>query len=88
LDEDTILAEEGNFGNVTTCPGGVIHVNLAHLSLKFLPEDFVRFTDLMSRARGKFETKRPRPDGKPKLQVVTNSQDDEDSGEDEDKNEE
>jgi hypothetical protein len=42
----------------------------------------------MSRARGKFETKRPRPDGKPKLQVVTNSQDDEDSGEDEDKNEE
>jgi hypothetical protein len=80
LDEDTILAELEKFGNVTVCPGGVIHVNLAHLSLKFMPEDFVRLSDLIAKARGNFESRNPRPDGKPKLRVAPKPGDDEEPG--------
>ena len=69
-DEQTILASDENFGNVAVCPGGVVHVNLVHLSLKFLPEDFVRLSELVNKARLKLE-QRPTPRGKPRLQVVT-----------------
>lgn len=79
MDEDTLLAEIESFGNVTICPGGVVHVNLAHLSLKFMPEDFQRFSDLMAKARVKYESRSPRPDGKPKLQLISNPDEDESS---------
>ncbi len=81
MDEDKLLAEIENFGNVTICPGGVVHVNLAHLSLKFMPEDFQRFSDLMAKARVKYESKRTRPDGKPKLQIISNPDEDQSSPE-------
>lgn len=68
-DEQTILASDENFGNVAVCPGGVVHVNLVHLSLKFLPEDFVRLSELVNKARLKLEQKPP-PRGKPRLQLV------------------
>jgi hypothetical protein len=72
LDDQTILASEENFGNVTVCPGGVVHINLAHLTVKFLPSDFVRFSDLISKARLKFDPPRPGK-GKPKLHVVSDA---------------
>jgi hypothetical protein len=70
LDDSTVLASEENFGNVTVCPGGVVHVNLAHVSLKFMPTDFVRFSDLISKARLKFDPPRPEK-GKPRLHLVS-----------------
>lgn len=69
--DDTILASEENLGNVTVCPGGVVHINLAHCSLKFLPSDFVKFSKLISKARLNFDSPR-RGDGKPRLHVVCN----------------
>ncbi len=69
-EDQTILASDENFGNVSMCPGGVVHVNLVHLSLKFLPEDFVRFCELVGKARLNLD-QRPPQRGKPHLQVVT-----------------
>lgn len=69
-EDQTILASDENFGNVAVCPGGVVHVNLVHLSLKFLPEDFVRLSELLSKARLNLEQKPP-PRGKPRLQLVS-----------------
>ena len=55
MDNHTILADDENVGNVVVCPGGVVHVNLTHLSLKFTPEDFLKFSELIDKARRKYE---------------------------------
>jgi hypothetical protein len=70
LDEQTILASEENFGNVSVCQGGVVHVNLVHMTIKFLPGDFEKFAQLISRARMNLEAGRPTR-SKPRLQVVS-----------------
>ena len=69
MDDQTVLASTENFGTVSVCPGGVVHINLPHCSLKFLPSDFVKFAELIAKARVKFEQP-VRPDGKPRLQLV------------------
>jgi len=69
LDEQTILATLENFGAVSVCHGGVVHVNLPHCSLKFLPSDFAKLCELIANARMKFDLPR-RGDGKPRLQIV------------------
>lgn len=71
MDEHTILSSDGNFGTVTVCPGGVVHVNLAHLSLKFVTSDFVRFSDLINRARVALGSPAQPIAGKPHLQLVS-----------------
>lgn len=68
--DDQILASEENFGSVTVCPGGVVHVNLAHCSLKLLPSDFIKFCELITQARTKFGPPRAMG-GKPRLQLVS-----------------
>jgi len=71
VDDHTILASDGNFGTVTVCPGGVVHINLAHLSLKFVASDFVRFSELLNRARVTYEGRPLQVAGKPHLQLVS-----------------
>lgn len=70
MEEHTILAKDETFGTVSVCPGGVVHVNLPHCSLKFLPSDFLKFSELVGKARLNFDNLAPRADGKPRLQVV------------------
>jgi hypothetical protein len=70
LDDQTILAVLENFGTVSVCPGGIVHVNLAHCSLKFIPSDFEKFCQLVEQAHRKFDLPR-RVSGRPTLQVVT-----------------
>jgi hypothetical protein len=70
VEDHTILANSENFGNVTVCPGGVIHVNLPHCSLKFTPSDFVKFTELMGKARLNFDSS-SRTSAKPRLHLVS-----------------
>ncbi len=70
MEDHTILATEENFGAVSVCPGGVVHINLAHLTLKFLPSEFEKFSDLVAKAKLNF-TRPKRTEGKPHLQVVT-----------------
>lgn len=80
MDDHTILSTEENFGAVSVCPGGIVHINLAHVTLKFLPSDFEKFCDLIAKA--KLRTVRPmRTEGKPKLQVVTTDKSSEDNTE-------
>jgi hypothetical protein len=81
LDDQTILASEENMGNVTVCPGGVIHINLPHCSLKFLPSDFLKFSELISKARTRFDPP-VRGDGKPRLQIVSTDSKNEPTGDD------
>jgi len=69
VDDHTILAGEDNFGNVSVCPGGVVHVNLVHVSLKFLPQDFVRLCELVAKARQNLDAP-PAAGGKHRLHVV------------------
>ncbi|HTY23232.1 MAG TPA: hypothetical protein VMC85_08885 [Desulfomonilaceae bacterium] len=69
MDDQTILSSEENFGNVAVCPGGVVHVNLTYYSLKFLPEDFIKFSELIDTARRKFELP-PSGGNKPRLHLV------------------
>ncbi len=69
MEDQTILANFENFGNVTICPGGVVHVNLSHCSLKFMPSDFVKFTELISKARINFDSP-SRQGAKPHLHLV------------------
>jgi len=69
LDDQTILATSENFGTVSVCHGGVVHINLPHCSLKFLPSDFAKFCELIANARMKFDVPK-RPDGKARLQLV------------------
>jgi hypothetical protein len=74
VDDQIILANAENFGTVTVCPGGVVHVHLPHCSLKFMPSDFERFYKLIAQASAKYEA--PRPSGKPRLQVVQSTSED------------
>ena len=69
LDDQTIISSEENFGTVAVCPGGVVHINLAHCSLKFVASDFLKFSDLISQARLKFDP--PPRGGKPHLHVIS-----------------
>lgn len=80
MDDQTILASEENFGNVTVCPGGVVHVNLAHLSLKFVPSDFTKFSNLISKARLKFDAPAPEKT-KPRLHLVPDERADDERSE-------
>jgi len=73
LDEQTILANAEDFGNVSVCPGGVIHLNLTHCSLKFLPADFIRLSDMIAEARRNYGPPQPQLDGKARLTVVPNN---------------
>jgi hypothetical protein len=70
LDDQTILATIENFGSVTVCPGGVVHVHLPHCSLKFAPGDFSKFCELIGKARLAFEAPR-KGSAKPRLQLVS-----------------
>jgi hypothetical protein len=79
LDEQTILASEENFGNVAVCPGGIVHVNLTHCSLKFLPQDFVKFSELVGRAILKYQASPAQTSGKPRLHLVSSEATDEKS---------
>lgn len=69
--DDQIVASIEDFGNVYVCPGGVIHINLAHMSLKFGPGDFAKFADLISQANGSLNAPRRRSGAKPQLQLVS-----------------
>ncbi len=72
--DQTILVDDENFGNVIVCPGGVVHVNLTHVSLKFLPDDFLKFADLIEKAHRKYEA--PLLTGsKPRLHLVAQEED-------------
>lgn len=76
MDDQKVLSSEDGFGAVTVCPGGVVHVNLPHFTLKFLPEDFDRFSDLIAKAR--LNRDRPKKvDQRPKLQLVSSEDDSE-----------
>ena len=70
MEDHTIIATEENFGAVSVCPGGIVHVNLLHLTLKLTPSDFEKFSDLIAKARLNFSRPK-RTEGKPRLQVVT-----------------
>lgn len=70
MDDHTILASEENFGSVTVCPGGVVHIHLPHFSLKFISTDFVKFHDMIAKARLQLDMPR-RADGKPRLHLVS-----------------
>jgi hypothetical protein len=70
VDDHTILAEESGFGAVTTCPGGVVHINMPHLTLKFVPADFVKFADLIARARLQFRDGAAVTGRKPRLRLA------------------
>ena len=82
MDDQTILASLENFGTVSVCPGGVVHINLPHCSLKFLPDDFTKFCELIANARTKFDIPR-RGDGKPHLQIVASDNHENSDSEDE-----
>ncbi len=69
MDDHTILATEDDFGNVSVCPGGVVHVNLVHISLKFLPQDFARLCELVAKAKQNLDAPRTSV-SKPRLHVV------------------
>jgi len=69
LDDQTILATVENFGTVSVCPGGIVHINLPHCAVKFLPADFAKFCELIGQARARFDAPK-RTLGKPRLQVV------------------
>jgi hypothetical protein len=46
----------------------VVHINLPHCSLKFMPSDFVKFADLIGQARLNFNA--PPRGAKPHLHVI------------------
>jgi hypothetical protein len=69
LDDQTILSSAENFGTVSVCSGGVVHINLPHCSLRFMPSDFVKFSDLIGQARLNFNA--PARGAKPHLHVIS-----------------
>jgi len=80
VDDQRILASQEDFGNVSVCPGGVVHVNLVHVSLKLVPADFIKLSELISQARRNLDAP-PRSPGKPVLQVVSPRLQDDPGGE-------
>ncbi|MFH0960534.1 MAG: hypothetical protein V1897_17740 [Pseudomonadota bacterium] len=70
MEDHTVIATEENFGVVSVCPGGIVHVNLLHLTLKLTPSDFEKLSDLVAKARLNFSRPK-RTEGKPRLQLVT-----------------
>lgn len=70
MDEHTILASDEDFGTVSVCPGGVVHINLAHCSLKFVPSDFLKFSELIGKARLNLGQRPQLGEAKPRLQIV------------------
>jgi hypothetical protein len=78
VEDQRILASEENFGTVSVCSGGVVHVNLPHCSVKFLPSDFSKFCEMIAKARMNFEPP-VRVSGKSRLQVVTSESNDDPS---------
>lgn len=70
MDEFSVLADEPNFGNVAMCPGGVVHINLAHVSLKMDSSDFRRLSVLIAKAGQKLSEQSPRLPGSPHLHIV------------------
>jgi hypothetical protein len=79
VDEHTIVALDEEFGNVSVCPGGVVHLNLRYCSLKFMPSDFTRLANLIQKARLNIEDDSRPPVGKPRLQVISSKTSDEGS---------
>ncbi len=75
MDEHTVLSSDPGFGTVSVCPGGVVHINLPHCSLKFLPQDFGKFCELVARARAELGKSRSASSARPRLQLVTTDQD-------------
>jgi hypothetical protein len=75
VDDHTILAEEEGFGAVTVCPGGVVHINMPHITLKFVPADFVKFADLTARARLNFRDGHKISGPKPRLRLAPSPDD-------------
>ncbi len=69
VEEHTILATDNDFGTVSLCPGGVVHVTLAHYSLKFVPADFTKLADLIGKARLNLGNRPQLTAGKPHLQI-------------------
>ncbi len=69
MDDQTILSSSENFGTVSVCPGGVVHINLPHCSLKFTPSDFEKFSELIGQARLNFNA--PPRGAKPHLHVIS-----------------
>ncbi|MGB6066404.1 MAG: hypothetical protein WBG50_16505 [Desulfomonilaceae bacterium] len=69
MDDQTILSSVENFGTVSVCQGGVVHINLPHCSLKFVASDFLKFSDLIGQARLNFDL--PPRGTKPHLHVIS-----------------
>jgi hypothetical protein len=69
MEDHKTLAISEDFGLVTECPGGIIHVHLHHMTLKFMPNDFVKLTDLLNKARAQCDAPQ-KGCGKPHLQIV------------------
>lgn len=74
MDDQKILASSENFGAVTVCSGGVIHINMPHFTIKFLPSDFMKFSDLIAKAKLNYDPPQKLA-GKPRLQLVTSDED-------------
>lgn len=73
MEDHKTLAVSEDFGLVTECPGGIIHIHLHHMTLKFMPNDFAKLTDLLIQARAQCDL--PQKTGaKPHLQIVAPSQ--------------
>jgi hypothetical protein len=76
LDDHTILATDEDFGSVSVCPGGVVHISLRHYSLKFVPSDFTKLADLIGKARLNLGKRPELAEGKPRLQLVPRNPED------------
>lgn len=76
MEEHTILATDDDFGTISLCPGGVVHINLAHYSLKFVPSDFMKLAELVGKARLTLGNRPQLTAAKPHLQVVSRESDD------------
>ncbi len=75
MDDYKILANDDNFGSVSVCAGGIVHVNLTHLTLRLMPSDFEKLADLIAQARANYEHE-SKPAEKPRLRVVSDKKED------------
>ncbi|MEW6351572.1 MAG: hypothetical protein AB1646_21170 [Thermodesulfobacteriota bacterium] len=76
MDDHKILASSENYGTVSLCAGGVVHVNLTHLTLRLIPSDFEKLADLIIQARANYQAVSRTKDEKPRLRVVSEKKDD------------